>query len=289
MPKNELYHHGIKGQRWGKRNGPPYPLNAQTHGAIVRSADREGSTGSKSFKKKRHASMPPAMSNKSTKGRIGGFVDNVKTRYNNLTDEERARLRKRVLIGAGVAAGVAGGSLIGRKIYANRARQAASLVEQARANHANIQATHDITTDALNKRSKDLNRIRSSLVNDRLQNQANSLELAKSKSNGLSSMIKRRRINKNIDRIDKKLLENTKQREDALNSWKASKATVDAAGQGVNNAKNAANVLKRRGLRSGIATALGFGAAGGYAGYRANTGLEINDYVNKNTKKRRRR
>jgi len=24
--KNELYHHGIIGQRWGVRNGPPYPL-----------------------------------------------------------------------------------------------------------------------------------------------------------------------------------------------------------------------------------------------------------------------
>lgn len=23
-----LYHHGIRGQRWGHRNGPPYPLNA---------------------------------------------------------------------------------------------------------------------------------------------------------------------------------------------------------------------------------------------------------------------
>lgn len=25
---DELYHHGIKGQRWGVRNGPPYPLGA---------------------------------------------------------------------------------------------------------------------------------------------------------------------------------------------------------------------------------------------------------------------
>ena len=26
MPATELYHHGIKGQKWGVRNGPPYPL-----------------------------------------------------------------------------------------------------------------------------------------------------------------------------------------------------------------------------------------------------------------------
>lgn len=29
LPENsELYHHGIKGQHWGVKNGPPYPLNA---------------------------------------------------------------------------------------------------------------------------------------------------------------------------------------------------------------------------------------------------------------------
>jgi hypothetical protein len=26
--QNELYHHGVEGMSWGKRNGPPYPLNA---------------------------------------------------------------------------------------------------------------------------------------------------------------------------------------------------------------------------------------------------------------------
>lgn len=28
---NAIYHHGIKGQRWGVRNGPPYPLDAEDH------------------------------------------------------------------------------------------------------------------------------------------------------------------------------------------------------------------------------------------------------------------
>lgn len=29
--KNELYHHGIEGQKWGVRNGPPYPLDRNTN------------------------------------------------------------------------------------------------------------------------------------------------------------------------------------------------------------------------------------------------------------------
>ena len=28
---NELYHHGVKGQSWGVRNGPPYPLTQIRH------------------------------------------------------------------------------------------------------------------------------------------------------------------------------------------------------------------------------------------------------------------
>ena len=27
--ETDISHHGIKGQQWGKRNGPPYPLNSK--------------------------------------------------------------------------------------------------------------------------------------------------------------------------------------------------------------------------------------------------------------------
>lgn len=33
---SELYHHGMKGMHWGKRNGPPYPLTGEGKAAFKR-------------------------------------------------------------------------------------------------------------------------------------------------------------------------------------------------------------------------------------------------------------
>lgn len=38
---NELYHHGIPGQKWGTKNGPPYPLDKATHKAVIKNAVKE--------------------------------------------------------------------------------------------------------------------------------------------------------------------------------------------------------------------------------------------------------
>ena len=50
IPPNgyELYHHGIKGQKWGVRNGPPYPLHDGDHSASEKKAasdDKSKATG----------------------------------------------------------------------------------------------------------------------------------------------------------------------------------------------------------------------------------------------------
>lgn len=41
-----LMHHGIKGQKWGVRNGPPYPLNQTAHNKVVK-ADQSAKYGAK--------------------------------------------------------------------------------------------------------------------------------------------------------------------------------------------------------------------------------------------------
>lgn len=47
--KSYLMHHGILGQKWGKRNGPPYPLKPSDHSAAEKKKQKsEGSDKKKS-------------------------------------------------------------------------------------------------------------------------------------------------------------------------------------------------------------------------------------------------
>lgn len=61
---DEIYHHGIKGQEHGVRNGPPYPLNP-----AVSSAVKQGKSESeiRAIKKKREASLKKARAAKAKK------------------------------------------------------------------------------------------------------------------------------------------------------------------------------------------------------------------------------
>ena len=49
--RNELMHHGILGQKWGKKNGPPYPLDVSDHSTSEKKAGWRKSLKEKRFQK----------------------------------------------------------------------------------------------------------------------------------------------------------------------------------------------------------------------------------------------
>lgn len=51
---NELYHHGIRGQKWGVRNGPPYPLKGGKYAVTKKKKLRSESNRHNSSYNKRH-------------------------------------------------------------------------------------------------------------------------------------------------------------------------------------------------------------------------------------------
>ena len=95
-----LVHHGIKGQKWGKRNGPPYPLDSGNRSASERKAGLRASSSKPDNK-------------------------NVKSSGLHLTDKQK----KYIKIGAGVAVGLLA-AYAGYKLYQSGAFD--SLVKKGR-------------------------------------------------------------------------------------------------------------------------------------------------------------
>lgn len=89
---NALIHHGVRGQKWGDRNGPPYPLTSSAHSA------REKKAGWKKSLNKSDAD--------NTKRKPSTKDDVEDTKRKGLTKEQ-----KKALIIGGVAV-VAGVSLV---------------------------------------------------------------------------------------------------------------------------------------------------------------------------------
>lgn len=67
MDIDAIKHHGILGQRWGKKNGPPYPLGADDHSALERKLKKSRSS-SNNNKKPKKASQRKQEDQRKSKG-----------------------------------------------------------------------------------------------------------------------------------------------------------------------------------------------------------------------------
>lgn len=77
---NEMYHHGIFGMKWGKKNGPPYPLKEGAHSASEKKAGWRKSLNNKADE--------DAKSN--------DYVNSRRTDINSMTNEELQSLVNRL-------------------------------------------------------------------------------------------------------------------------------------------------------------------------------------------------
>ena len=105
MPNSmsELYHHGIKGQEWGDRNGPPYPLDSN---ASVQAKKKKKSLITRIKNKKKGKQLQKAKAAKKAereeKEKIinSGDAEKVKKIANKLSDEEMSRALTKVQFNA---------------------------------------------------------------------------------------------------------------------------------------------------------------------------------------------
>lgn len=133
---DELYHHGILGQRWGKQNGPPYPLKSSDHSASEKKAgwrkslngNQESQNGYKKIKtygdanKAHHQNVvsikQSSASDEEKRSKLAKENEAFNKKISDLDSQEKnKKIAKKVLLAAG---GIAVASLVAYSIYKNK-------------------------------------------------------------------------------------------------------------------------------------------------------------------------
>ena len=79
---NYLAHHGILGMKWGRKNGPPYPLGASDHSATEKKAGwRKSLNGKGKIETKRSKNKPVSTKSESP--------ETTSTKRKGLTEKQK--------------------------------------------------------------------------------------------------------------------------------------------------------------------------------------------------------
>jgi len=106
----DIRHFGILGQKWGKRNGPPYPLGYSAHSAKEKKLNP----------KKRISAGSSTKTTKIAKAKTKRLKKSIWDKWDELPEEKKKRIKKAALIGTAAAvAGVAAYSGAHRYIQDN--------------------------------------------------------------------------------------------------------------------------------------------------------------------------
>lgn len=141
-----LYHHGILGQKWGQRNGPPYPLGSGAHSTREKKAGwRKSLSNSGSVSKKRTSVNEPNIRQRTS--RVETKSDSRKKF--ELSDNAKRNIKKALIIG-GVTAGTIGAVYLYKRIgqdYFDKTIKAGTILQTWAADSDRIrQGQHFYTT-----------------------------------------------------------------------------------------------------------------------------------------------